>query len=57
MKITKIMISVVAVAWLVSGCASLTRAPDDDSVTGASLDTRTSLCTDATPPPCDPPRD
>lgn len=53
----KTLISVVAVAWLVSGCAALTRAPDDDSVTGATLDARTSLCSDATPPPCDPPRD
>jgi len=53
----KSIISVVAVAWLVSGCASLTTAQDDDSVTGANLDTRTNLCTDATPPPCNPPRD
>jgi len=28
----KTLISVIAVAWLVSGCAALTRAPDDDSV-------------------------
>jgi hypothetical protein len=53
----KTLISVVAVTWLVSGCAALTRAPDDDSATGASLDARTSLCSDATPPPCEPPRD
>jgi uncharacterized protein YceK len=53
----KIIVSVFAVVWLVSGCASLTNAPDDDSVTGANLDTRTNLCTDATPPPCEPPRD
>ena len=53
----KIIVSVLAVVWLVSGCASLTTAPDDDSVTGANLDTRTNLCTDATPPPCNPPRD
>jgi PBP1b-binding outer membrane lipoprotein LpoB len=50
----KIIVSVLAVAWLVSGCASLTTAPDDDSVTGANLDARTNLCTDATPPPCEP---
>jgi len=53
----KLIVSVVAVAWLMSGCAALTRVPDDDSVTGANLDARTGLCTDATPPPCDPPRD
>ena len=53
----KIIVNVLAVVWLVSGCASLTTAPDDDSVTGANLDTRTNLCTDATPPPCNPPRD
>jgi hypothetical protein len=53
----KSIISVVAVAWLLSGCAALTSAPDDDSITGANLDTRTNLCTDATPPPCNPPRD
>ena len=53
----KIIVNVLAVVWLVSGCASLTRAPDDDSVTGANFDARTNLCTDATPPPCDPPRD
>ena len=51
------MITVIAAVWLVSGCASLTRAPDDDSATGANFDTRTSLCSDATPPPCAPPRD
>jgi hypothetical protein len=56
-KSMKIIVSVLAVAWLVSGCASLTTAPDDDSVTGANLDARTNLCTDATPPPCEPPRD
>jgi hypothetical protein len=53
----KIIISAVAMVWLVSGCASLTSAPDDDSVTGANFDARTSLCSDATAPPCDPPRD
>jgi hypothetical protein len=53
----KLIISVVVVACLVSGCASLTTPPDDDSATGANVDTRTGLCTDATPPPCTPPRD
>jgi hypothetical protein len=53
----KHMITLVALVWLLSGCASLTRAPDDDSITGANFDARTSLCSDATPPPCEPPRD
>lgn len=48
----RFIIAVVAVAWLMSGCTSLITAPDDDSVTGASLDMRTGLCTDAAPPPC-----
>jgi hypothetical protein len=53
----KFIISLVAVGWLVSGCASLATAPDDDSITGANLESRTGLCSDATPPPCEPPRD
>jgi hypothetical protein len=53
----KFIISLVAVGWLVSGCSSLATAPDDDSIMGATLDTRTGVCTDAMPPPCDPPRD
>jgi hypothetical protein len=53
----KFIISLVAVGWLVSGCTSLATVPDDDSIMGATLDTRTGVCTDATPPPCDPPRD
>ncbi len=48
----KFIIGVVAVAWLMSGCTSLATVPDDDSITGANLDMRTGLCTDATPPPC-----
>lgn len=53
----KFMITLVAVACLTCGCASLTSAPDDDSSTGANLDARTGLCSDAAPPPCAPPRD
>jgi hypothetical protein len=53
----KFIITVITAAWLVSGCASFTAAPDDDSTTGANLDARTGLCSDATPPPCAPPRD
>lgn len=50
----KFIISALAIAWLVSGCAS---APSDDSVTGGNRDKRTGLCNDATPPPCNPPKD
>jgi hypothetical protein len=53
----KFIIGVIAVAWSMSGCASLTTVSDDDSITGADLDMRTGLCTDATPIPCNPPRD
>jgi hypothetical protein len=53
----KFIISLVAVGWLVSGCAALAGAPDDDSIMGATLDMRTGVCTDATPLPCEPPRD
>ena len=53
----RFIIGVVAVAWLMSGCASLTTVPNDDSVTGANLDMRTGLCTDATPAPCNGLRD
>jgi hypothetical protein len=53
----KFIVGVVAVAWLMSACTSLTTVPDDDSLTGANLDTRTGLCTDATPLPCNRLRD
>jgi hypothetical protein len=53
----KFIIGMIAVAWSMSGCASLTTVSDDDSITGADLDMRTGLCTDATPIPCNPPRD
>jgi hypothetical protein len=53
----KFIISVISIAWLASGCTALATAPDDDSVKGAELDMRTSLCTDALPPPCNPTRD
>ena len=53
----RIIITALAAAWLVSGCASLTGTADDDSASGAKFDARTGLCSDATPPPCAPPRD
>lgn len=53
----KFIIGVVAVAWLMCGCTSLATVPDDDSVRGTNLDTRTGLCTDATAPPCNSSRD
>lgn len=52
----KFLISALAVAWLISACASATPA-SDDSVTGGHRDQRTGLCNDATPPPCNPPKD
>lgn len=51
----KSIINVLAAAWLLSSCAS---TPPSDSSTGAEdRDMRTGLCDDATPPPCNPPRD
>jgi hypothetical protein len=51
----KLIISVVAAAWLVSGCS--TNPPDEDSNGAGHRDSRTGLCHDATPPPCSPPKD
>jgi hypothetical protein len=41
-------------AWLMSGCVSI--VPNDDNPEFAP-DMRTGLCNDATPAPCNPPRD
>lgn len=51
----KLMLSVLATAWLMSGCVST--IPNDDSPGTENSDARTGLCNDATPPPCAPPRD
>ena len=51
----RLIISVLAAAWLVSGC--LTNPPDEDSTGAGHRDQRTGLCHDATPPPCSPPKD
>jgi hypothetical protein len=53
----KLIVSVLALAWLISGCVSATTAPTDDSGGGGNRDKRTGLCNDATPPPCNPPKD
>lgn len=51
----KWMITVLAVAWLLPGC--VTTPPNTNSPGAEDRDARTGLCEDATPPPCDPPRD
>jgi hypothetical protein len=52
---TGLIVSEVALAtWLLSGCVSTVAS--DDNPTFAP-DTRAGLCNDATPAPCDPPRD
>ena len=51
----KLMITVFAAAWLVSGC--FTNPPQQDGADVGHKDPRTGLCHDATPPPCSPPRD
>jgi hypothetical protein len=52
----KLMITVLGVAWLLSGCF-FTNPPQEDSTGVGHKDPRTGLCNDATPPPCQPPRD
>lgn len=49
------ILSVLAAAWLMSGCAA--NGPDEDSNGAGHRDQRTGLCSDATPPPCRAPRD
>jgi hypothetical protein len=51
----KLIITVLAAAWLLTGC--LTNPPDQDSTGIGHRDPRTGLCHDATPPPCEPPKD
>jgi hypothetical protein len=51
----KTMTGLALTAWLVCGC--VTTIPGDDTPGAAEPDARTGLCNDATPPPCNPPRD
>jgi len=51
----KLIITVLAATWLISGC--LTNPPQQDSTGVGHRDPRTGLCHDATPPPCEPPKD
>jgi len=51
----KLALSVFAAVWLMAGCAA--NAPDEDSTGAGHRDPRTGLCHDATPPPCEPPKD
>ena len=51
----KLIITVLAAAWLTSGC--LTNPPQQDSSGIGHRDPRTGLCHDATAPPCQPPKD
>lgn len=46
----KMIIGVLAAAWLLTGCAS--SVTHDDSPGANNRDARTGLCDDATPPPC-----
>jgi hypothetical protein len=50
----KLIITVLAAAWLTSGCLN---PPNQDSTGVGHRDPRTGLCHDATPPPCEPPKD
>jgi hypothetical protein len=51
----KLIIRVFAAAWLLSGCVST--PPNANSPGAENRDARTGLCQDATPPPCNPPKD
>ena len=51
----KFTITVLAAAWLMSGCFS--NPPQEDSTGAGHRDPRTGLCNDGTAPPCQPPRD
>jgi hypothetical protein len=51
----KLIITILASAWLLSGC--LTNPPQEDASGVGHRDPRTGLCNDATPPPCSPPKD
>jgi hypothetical protein len=46
----KILLSLFAVTWLLSGCVSSTS--HDDSPGANGRDAKTGLCDDARPPPC-----
>jgi hypothetical protein len=51
----RLMIFIFASAWLMTACA--TNNSDVDSDGAGHRDHRTGLCHDATPPPCEPPKD
>jgi hypothetical protein len=51
----KSTIIILAAAWLLSGCMG--NGPTEDSNGAGHRDPRTGLCSDATPPPCSPPKD
>lgn len=44
-------------AWIISGCAAGSAISHDDSPGATNRDAGPVLCTDATTPPCEPPRD
>jgi len=51
----KLIIRVFAATWLLSGCVNT--PPNDNSTGPKDSDARMGLCEDATPTPCNPPRD
>jgi len=51
----KLLITVLSAAWLMAGCAN--NVQDEDANGAGHKDQRTGLCHDATPPPCEPPKD
>jgi hypothetical protein len=51
----KPIVAVLAATWLMSGC--FTNPPQQDGTGVGHRDPRTGLCHDASPPPCEPPKD
>jgi hypothetical protein len=51
------LLSSLVVVLLLSGCVAGSTIPHDDSPAVVNQDAGPGLCSDATPPPCNPPRD
>jgi hypothetical protein len=51
----KLLTFVLAASWLMASC--IANPPNEDSTGAGNRDARTGLCNDATPPPCNPPKD
>ena len=50
----KLIASIVAAAFLISGCAAGSAVPHEDNPAAIKRGTGPDLCRDGTPPPCTP---